>query len=49
MYQCPDCGGTLYGDGYTRVISCEYVVLDLDFFEPDADPVYCGYDKDADV
>jgi len=40
---CPDCGGTLIGDGYTTVVHCENAepskYWDL---EADASPVFCG-------
>jgi uncharacterized protein (DUF983 family) len=39
---CPNCGGTLIGDGYTMVVHCENVDLDLENQpEPDSSPVYC--------
>ncbi len=40
--QCPNCGGTMEGDGYTEVRHCEFAEYD-DYYdkEPDADAVYC--------
>lgn len=43
MRCCPKCGGNLIGDGYTRVIHCEFVDVDRDV-EPDAEPVYCDFE-----
>ena len=37
---CPNCGGTMIGDGYTIVKHCENVDIGLDV-EPDASPIYC--------
>ena len=42
MRCCPKCGGSLYGDGYTMVIHCEFVEVP-DGIEPDANPVYCEF------
>lgn len=40
---CPDCGGTIVGDGYTTVLHCENVDIEIwRDFEPDTDPVYCS-------
>ena len=38
---CPNCGGRLCGDGYTRVVHCEMSDVPLDV-EPDALPIYCA-------
>lgn len=38
--QCPVCGGTIVGDGYTIARHCENVDLPLDV-EPDVDVIYC--------
>lgn len=41
---CPNCGGTLIGDGYTSVLHCENAE-DLDAIaeaEADAGPIYCA-------
>ena len=41
--RCPNCGGTLIGDGYTAVIHCENAT-DVDAIaeaEADAGPIYC--------
>lgn len=40
--QCKKCGGSMIGDGYTKVLHCEYVE-DTSELEPDAGPVYCDY------
>lgn len=37
---CPVCGGTMIGDGYTIPIHCENVDLDP-WIEPDFGPIYC--------
>ena len=37
---CPICGGTMIGDGYTTPIHCEYVDIDP-WIEPDFGPIYC--------
>jgi ribosomal protein L37AE/L43A len=43
--QCPNCGGTIIGDGYTSVLHCEYVdKSSYEYHEPDASPVYCSED-----
>ena len=41
-FYCPECGGDLLGDGYTRVIHCEYADAPLDA-DPDAPPIYCKH------
>jgi hypothetical protein len=41
---CPNCGGSLIGDGITAVIHCENAT-DVDAIaeaEADAGPIYCG-------
>jgi hypothetical protein len=41
--RCPNCGGSLIGDGYTAVIHCENAT-DVDAIaeaEADAGPIYC--------
>ena len=42
-FPCPNCGGTMYGDGYTGVVHCENAGIDSDPgpYEPDAGPIYC--------
>lgn len=42
---CPNCGGTMLGNGYTVVRHCEQV--DVQGIEPDAPPVYCWVVDDA--
>tara|TARA_Y100001936_G_C15984123_1_gene618496 strand:- start:268 stop:432 length:165 start_codon:yes stop_codon:yes gene_type:complete len=43
---CKKCGGTLYGDGYSSVIACEYAdETKVDEAEPDAGPIYCDYEE----
>ena len=42
--RCPNCGGSLIGDGYTAVIHCENAT-DVDAIaeaEADAGPIYCA-------
>lgn len=43
MRSCPKCGGSLYGDGYTQVVHCEFADVP-DCTEPDASPVYCDFE-----
>ena len=39
---CPNCGGTMVGDGYMQLRHCEFARdEDCDGLEPDAGPVYC--------
>lgn len=39
---CPRCGGSLIGDGYTTVLHCESTDLETVWnAEPDARPIYC--------
>ena len=40
---CPICGGTMIGDGYTTPIHCENVDIDP-WIEPDFGPIYCVED-----
>jgi len=41
---CPNCGGTMEGDGYTEVMHCENADYEAYFdHEPDASPVYCQF------
>ena len=40
---CPACGGDIVGDGFSEVMRCENVDIEIVMeFEPDSDPVYCG-------
>ena len=44
---CPNCGGTLIGDGYKSVVRCEFAEYeDYEFHEPDANPVYCRFEEE---
>lgn len=46
---CPNCGGSLIGDGYTIVVHCENADIENNCYEPDAGPIYCNYpDNDPD-
>ena len=38
--QCPNCGGTMQGDGYTIASHCENTEVPEDA-EPDSGPYYC--------
>jgi hypothetical protein len=38
---CPYCGGSMEGDGYTRVLHCEFADVPFDA-EPDGPPVFCA-------
>lgn len=42
-HACPNCGGTVSGDGYHTVIHCDYAEEeDIDDAEaPDDNPVWC--------
>jgi len=41
--RCPNCGGTITGDGYSTVLHCENVDFDIwRDYEPDAEPLYCN-------
>lgn len=44
---CPNCGGTLLGDGYTTVFHCENASEEsYRYSEPDAETVYCEAQED---
>ena len=44
MHQCPKCGGSMIGDGYTTVLHCENADKSkYEFCEPDAGPIYCDF------
>lgn len=48
MSQCPNCGGTMIGDGYTLVRHCETVDVSGECYEPDCNPIYCNpIDEDS--
>lgn len=38
--RCPNCGGSIYGNGYTTPFHCENVESPDDA-EPDSGPYYC--------
>ena len=40
FFCCPNCGGNMEGDGYTRVFHCESVDAPFDV-EADAEPIFC--------
>lgn len=41
---CIKCGGTMVGDGYSSVISCEYADSEeMVYAAPDEGPFYCNY------
>ncbi len=42
MNNCPNCGGTILGDGYTTALHCEFVIPPLDK-EPDAPISLCNF------
>jgi len=47
MDQCPKCGGSMIGDGYTTVLHCENAdEPTYEFLEPDAGPVYCDFKEE---
>ena len=37
---CVNCGGSMIGDGYTSVESCEFA-FDTEYLTPDSGPIYC--------
>jgi len=41
---CIDCGGEMFGDGYTTIEYCENIMDDEQYCynAPDEGPVYCG-------
>ena len=39
---CPNCAGSMQGDGYHTPFHCENVDIDKMFLEPDCNPVYCA-------
>lgn len=45
---CIECGEPLEGDGYRTVMRCPNATdTEIDYLEPDANPVYCeGADED---
>lgn len=45
--QCPNCGGTLVGDGVSSVIHCEYVDVLGEGYAPDEGPVYCDFGQEV--
>ena len=44
---CIKCGGDMIGDDYTMVLHCENVD-DIEGYEPDAGPIYCDFEEEAD-
>lgn len=44
--KCPNCGGTLVGDGFRTPIHCEFAYYPIDA-EPDGKAFYCGLDKEV--
>lgn len=50
-YVCPNCGGSMEGDGYTTPMTCENAEDIEDCREPDAPPRYCtpNPEKERDV
>lgn len=46
MSTCPNCGGTILGDGYTTPLHCENVDITLSSNEPDCKSIYCTGDND---
>ena len=48
-HSCPNCGGDLLGDGYTKVIHCENAHGDALLVAPDSNIVFCNHqDEDYD-
>jgi hypothetical protein len=47
MYQCPKCGGTILGDGYSEPTYCEFADYPLDSI-PDGPTILCDYVEDED-
>lgn len=49
MNNCPKCGSTMVGDGYTRVLHCEMLEdIPLDV-EPDAEPILCNFEEENEI
>ena len=49
IYSCPNCGGSIIGDGYSEVMRCENADESLyEFCEPDAPIVYCEPKENTD-
>ena len=47
--KCPNCGGSMLGDGYTTPIHCEHVHGDALLVAPDSNIVLCNpQDEDYD-
>lgn len=47
---CPKCGGTVFGDGYTSVVQCEYATNpEIDFMAPDEGPVFCDSKEEGEA
>lgn len=46
MEQCPNCGGEIFGDGYTTVQYCENADPP-NWLEPDTNPVLCNYKEES--
>jgi uncharacterized protein (DUF983 family) len=47
MEICPNCGGTILGDGYTVVQHCEFADYDKYYDkEPDSNTILCEIDDD---
>lgn len=47
QFVCKNCGGTMEGDGYTKVFHCEFAdEEDYVYCEPDASPVYCIWSEE---
>jgi hypothetical protein len=45
---CPNCGGTIEGDGYTTALHCEFVEWDDYMYrEPDYGVVYYKADENS--
>ena len=38
-------GITMVGDGYTQILHCEFVTIDLSSVEPDYGPIYCNCEE----
>lgn len=49
MRTCPNCGGRMEGDGYTKPFQCENFQPQPDqCLEPDSGPWHCGDEPDPD-
>lgn len=50
MTKCSNCGGNMEGNGYSKVLHCEFADEgSYEHHEPDANPVMCDLNKLAET